>query len=615
MSAVLDPTAENRDPVEVLADEFLAARRRGEAVTVGEFAERHPQHAASVRRLFPVMLRLEDDATDAPAVPDRVGRFPVRRLVGEGGFGVVLEAEDPKLGRRLALKVPRPGALATPDARDRFRREAECVARLDHPNIVPVYEADTAGEPWYIASAFVAGQTLDDVLDGCDGTLEPPEAAAAVRTLAAAVQHAHGRGVLHRDIKPANVLVEHSDGPLYERLRLTDFGLARLATAEAWRTQDRAVVGTPAYMSPEQAAGEPDAAAAAADVYALGAVLFRLLTGRPPFECDDTLAMLQAVRFEEPPRPSSLRPGVPKDLEAVCLKCLEKDPARRYETAAALADDLGRYLDGTGVAARRASLPERSVRWAKRRPAAAALVAVVLLAAVGAAAGGLHYSARLRDQRDELRVMLTRAERAEADSRELAATLARRLNDLTQERTVEELTRAIEADPRPVALAQRGDAYLLLGDYDRALADFEHGLRLEPQHPECMTYLAWIRLLGPERYRDRAAGLTLAEKAWTMRPAAWWLRDAYAYGLYYAGDYGSALTQLEETVRLRAGDTPHVLLQAFLAMTLHRLGRTEEAMRHYRIAAAVLPDQWYVPRDMAERVMAEAAETLGIAGQ
>jgi WD40 repeat protein/serine/threonine protein kinase len=324
----------------------------------------------------------------ATLLPACVGRFAVVRELGRGAFGVVYLARDAHLGRDVALKVPKAAALADPGLRERFVREARAAAALDHPNVVPLYEAAEAGDSCYIASAYCPGTTLAAWLKGRDTPVPVRDAAALLATLAGAVEHAHQRGVLHRDLKPSNVLLEPcatgADGLGFVP-RVTDFGLAKLLSEreEAARTQSGAIVGTPAYMAPEQAGGHSREVGPAADVYALGAILYELLTGRPPFQGETVLDVLLQVRAQEPVPPGQLRARLPRDLETICLKCLEKQPARRYASAQALADDLRRFLADEPVRARPVGRGERLWRWCRRHPARAASVVLAAVLVVG----------------------------------------------------------------------------------------------------------------------------------------------------------------------------------------------------------------------------------------
>jgi WD40 repeat protein/serine/threonine protein kinase len=325
-----------------------------------------------------------------------LGRFQIRRELGRGGFGVVYLADDPRLGRAVALKVPRADALATPELRRRFFQEARAAAALDHPNLVPVYEAGEAGPVCFIASAFCPGITLAEWLRGRAEPVPFRLAARLVATLADAVQHAHARGVVHRDLKPANVLLETraGDGPASGgegpdgladfTPRITDFGLAKLVSdgTGAGPTKSGVILGTPSYMAPEQAEGQSRNVGPAADVYALGAILYELLTGRPPFRGESDLDTLRQVRDDEPVTPRRLRAGLPLDLETIVQKAMAREPRRRYEAASALAEDLHRFLEGRPILARRVSSVGRCWRWSKRNPWVAGLSAALLLALV-----------------------------------------------------------------------------------------------------------------------------------------------------------------------------------------------------------------------------------------
>jgi tetratricopeptide (TPR) repeat protein len=390
-------------------------------------------------------------------LPTRVGRFQIHRELGRGSFGVVFQAYDPRLGREVALKVPHPELMLCPTIRARFRQEARAAATLDHPNLVPVYEAGEENGDCYIASAYCPGANLAAWLRQRTERVPYQMAARIVAALAGAVEHAHRRGVLHRDLKPANVMLEmaegssSADGVFGFVPRVTDFGLAKLldetAALEApgSLTQSGVILGTPNYMAPEQAEGNSKALGPTADVYALGVILYELLTGRPPFQADTPLSTLLLVRQCEPLSPARLRPSLPRDLETICLKCLQKEPRRRYTSAAALEEDLRRYLAGEPILARRTGPLFRLALWCRRKPGLASTIAIATLAIVVVT---LFSFVRVMHERD--RAELRRREAVanlktarEAVDRMLTRVSEERLRDIPQ---VEPVQRALLED-------------------------------------------------------------------------------------------------------------------------------------------------------------------------
>ena len=332
----------------------------------------------------PEKLTLEGDA---------VPGYDLLGELGRGGMGVVYKARDQKLKRTVALKMILSGTHASDEDMQRFQIEAEAVAKLQHPNIVQIFEvAEHEGRP-YIALEFADGGSLDQKIAGTPQNAS--EAAELVETLARAMQQAHENDIIHRDLKPANILLTAEGEP-----RITDFGLAKRLDEDSQQTKSGAVMGTPSYMAPEQAAGTSATLGPAADTYALGAILYHLLTGRPPFQAETQLDTIMQVISEEPVAPRKLNSSLPVDLETICLKCLQKDVHRRYESAEALANDLRRFQADEPIHARPVSVVTRGLKWAKRRPAAAGMLGISAAALVALLTGGLWYNAQLVKARD-----------------------------------------------------------------------------------------------------------------------------------------------------------------------------------------------------------------------
>jgi WD40 repeat protein len=454
------------EALDLVYAELLLRRQRGEAPPLAEYEWRFPRLADQLRLLAELDEGLActtpgpndtpvPDLTSAhrPAGLGRLGRFELWEQVGRGGFATMYRAWDPELGREVAVKVLRADSLA--EAGARLRREASSAARLRHPAIVPLHEVGQDGDAAYLVYEFIRGPSLARLMRS---TRPAPELAAQwVARLADALDYAHTCGVVHRDVKPANVLLDPDGRPL-----LTDFGLALQAEA-ATLTQPGDVLGTPAYMSPEQAAGRGHEVDARTDVYSLGVVLYELLCGQPPF-AGSAVSVLHHILHTEPPAPRQRRPGLPADLETVCLKAMAKEPGRRYPTARRLADDLRRYLERRPIHARRTGPLSRLALACRRRPAVA--ITVTVAAAVSLATAGLGVWGIVRE-RD-----LYRAEREQAvshlyqslvgEARALRLARANGFRDEAWRRLAQALS--LETPVRdPVALRQ--EAVAAMGDF------------------------------------------------------------------------------------------------------------------------------------------------------
>jgi tetratricopeptide (TPR) repeat protein len=553
--------------------------------------------------------------------------YEVLGELGRGGMGVVYRARQKALDRSVALKVILGAAHAGADQLARFRAEATAAARLSHPNIVQVFEVgDHAGSPFF-SLELVDGGTLADRLRG---EPQPPrQAAELVRTLARAVEHAHSRGVVHRDLKPANVLI--ADGIP----KVTDFGLAKQQAADSKLTQTGAILGTPSYMAPEQAEGDGALVGPAVDVYALGAILYECLTGRPPFKAATVVDTVYQVRHDDPIPPSRLQPKLPRDLETVCLKCLAKKPEQRYTSAAALADDLDRFLNNEPVRARPASVIVKGWKWARRHPARAAVLFILavplpMLLAVMSYLWADARSARKAAEQDRAAAIEAR-DRADRE-RELAqAYLHNALN--TMEKVVD---RVADGPLSRLPEAQEERAAVI----DDAVTFYESLLRLDSTDPtvrfetaQAYHLVARLSTLAGKIEQSEAASrhaidlLTALIQEYPNRPE---YRDQQAKSQMFLGHARilradnegglAAYRQAGATITALVAEVPNEPPYRATAAECERsLGyynmalNTAEAERHFREAVRLAEGVYAERPDVANRAL--LASTFGAYGQ
>src|SRR5262245_8291606 len=350
-------------------------------VAQGRASDTVPMHLIEVARA----------ARSGAARPRKIGRFEVLEEIGSGSYGSVFKARDAELNRSVAIKILRAGRFGGAEEIDRFLREARSFAQLKHPGIVTLYEIGQDEGQYYLVEEFVQGTTLAARMAA--GLLPFRESAEMLAEVCDALRAAHEQGIIHRDIKPANILIDPEGRP-----HLADFGLAKVEGEEKPVTHSGDILGTPAYMSPEQARGQALHVDARTDVYSLGVVLYELLTRERPFQGNRRMLILQVLE-DEPRPPRQLSDKIPRDLETICLKAMAKSPGSRYGSVQELAEDLRRWLAGEPIKARPQSTVERLVRWTRRRPAAAALIGVTVLAAVALAVSTIFLAQALDDYR------------------------------------------------------------------------------------------------------------------------------------------------------------------------------------------------------------------------
>jgi tetratricopeptide (TPR) repeat protein/predicted Ser/Thr protein kinase len=645
--------------LDLIYHEVVLREERGEAPRLEEYLGRFPQYAAPLRCQFEVHQVIEAGPTptrgdfgvpsaDMPGPPGASGLpaiagYEVLEELGCGGQGIVYRARQEGLNRLVALKILLAGAHARPENRARLRTEAAAVARLQHPNIVQIYEVgDQEGRP-YLAMEYVEGGSLARRM--ARAPVPARRAADLVATLARAVQHAHQRHIIHRDLKPANVLLTEDGQP-----KITDFGLAKVLVGGDGPTQSGEILGTPSYMAPEQAEGKNREVSPAVDVYALGAILYELLTGRPPFLGATPLETLLQVQQMEAVPPARLQPKVPRDLETICLKCLQKQPAKRYADAAGLAEDLRRFLGGEPIRARRIGWWERGVKWVKRRPAAAVGAAVATAAVLSMVALGLVYNRQLNralgdaeGQRQHARESLRRG--AQAVKQSLIVLGDQNLRDIPrmEPKQLQTLTYAVHffqeflaAYPEDTEVRQwAGEAYLKIGqlymdlghdpDADDALGQvlaIQERLaadapdRREYRHQLANTLHIISRLRRDQRRLSEAVAACdraivyhqglVAEDSGT---AAY--RHDLARHYHHLGNLQSDLSQPEQAAAAyeKARELHQALADAYpqaapyrrnLANHLHNLGHVRAAKRQYAEAESY----YQAARELLQRLAA-----------
>jgi tRNA A-37 threonylcarbamoyl transferase component Bud32 len=525
------------------------ARDRGTPCSAEHLCADHPELLGLVRERIAALgamhalLGLDPSTLPQPGTPhapctspaelrSQTGELPklpgyeVLALIDEGGMGTVYLALQPRLQRQVAIKMVRAGRHARAEQLDRFRAEAEAVARLRHPHIIQIYEVgEWQGQP-YFSMEYVADGDLAQRL--ARGLVPPRESAQMVRTLAQAMHHAHTCGVVHRDLKPANVLLRRKptgldgggDSETFEPL-VGDFGLAKLLD-EVGPTQTGMVLGTPQYLAPEQAEGRVQDVGAVTDVYAIGVILYEMLAGRPPFLGASTLEILDQVRRTDPMPPSRVQPRIPAELEVICLKCLAKESSRRYATAAELADDLGRYLRGEPVKARRTPAWQRAARWARREPQLAGLATLTVcavLSLLGVWVGFTYQlqaaATQLQEERDEATRLKTLAEeglrKAEVEKSRSESLLFRCMSAIDeharateQSREMKQLTGEPGSIPFVVARVYAASARVYRNDIQLSEADRDHfAERYAAKAVELLHQAADHRYFDSDRNRQK----------------------------------------------------------------------------------------------------------------
>jgi WD40 repeat protein/tRNA A-37 threonylcarbamoyl transferase component Bud32 len=548
---------------ELLALECELRRRRGERPELDEYLTRFPAHtviahtALGAATISDGTLATVDQprsphdqptavaapglggapavATSDPASVRSFGDYEIVREVARGGMGVVFQARQVKLNRMVALKMILAGQLAGESEIRRFYTEAEAAAHLDHPGIVPIFEVGEHEGRHYFSMGFVEGESLAQRL--ATGPLGARTAAELLAKVAEAIAYAHRRGVIHRDLKPANILIDGAGQP-----RVTDFGLAKKVQADSHLTASGQIMGTPSYMPPEQTGGNRGEVGPPADVYALGATLYCAMTGRPPFQAATAMDTVLQVISDDPVPPRRLNPAIDRDVETICLKCLEKDPARRYASAEELGEDLRRYLAGASIRARPVGQAERLVRWCRRNGLVAASLAAVAMAMVIGTVVATVFGLRAAASARQARTALKEAEAARVEEGRQRAAAQAALKEAEAARVGEGRQRAAAQDLEKsrrrelvAVLVANGTRALRAGDPGSALPWLAEAARLDPdpvhrgrldgvlglmprpsflwRHAQSVTHIA----VSPDNLRAATASLDGKARLWDLR--------------------------------------------------------------------------------------------------
>jgi tetratricopeptide (TPR) repeat protein len=569
--------------LDLIYQEIVLREEAGESPILDEYLQRFPELATELRCLFELEdaldrspstqsdgnpdVAVEDSGAAAPPGFPSIPGYEILGELGRGGMGIVYQARQLRLNRTVAIKMILAGDYAPPEAVKRFLAEAESVARLHHPNIIQIFALGEHAGRAYFEMEYVAGGSLADRIGGAQWP--PQDAARLVETLARAIGEAHRLAVIHRDLKPANILLSSEGTP-----KIADFGLAKCLDSEMGVTRTECIVGSPSYMAPEQTGQRSSPIGPAADVYSLGAILYELLTGRPPFQATSVLETLALVKSVEPIAPTRLRRGLPRDLVTICLKCLEKEPTRRYPTGVELAEDLRRFDAGETISARPVGWHERLWRWCRREPVVACLAVGLLAGLFGVLTQWLRAESHLREALHE---------RGRAEQN---------LKDALEQRVRAEENARKQASARRRAQERFDAAMKALGSVEEITRDAgllrEH--RLEGLRAKLLqTALGFYRELQASLEEDATAGARSLLSEASARVAFVTLELGRQPEALAA--YRRSLALVEQTAAATPAD-PEIRFalarsHTRIGFTLRLMGRLTEALRSYDDARAI----------------------------